>query len=209
MIDYELSYYATQYRFHPDGLGHEKDISVLDMVAHVSVKTPTAAAEWLIEQLSNQAWQIEQQMDKLVEVAGRTLEQHKWLMSQLSGRITQSVQARIGTEWLRLERFQGRLQQQTGLLWMRAFQSIEFMLTKLQWVTQARREQERSRIEGLEVSVKASSPEQILKKGFSITCIQGKPVRSVAFVQVGDKLETFLADGKISSTVSFKATNHE
>jgi exodeoxyribonuclease VII large subunit len=41
------------------GIGHTRDVSVLDMVARESLKTPTAVAEWLIHRLDEQSERIQ------------------------------------------------------------------------------------------------------------------------------------------------------
>lgn len=53
--DYELANHCAQFPLPIlSGIGHTKDMSIVDMVAHTSVKTPTAAAEWLIERINKQ-----------------------------------------------------------------------------------------------------------------------------------------------------------
>jgi exodeoxyribonuclease VII large subunit len=53
--DYELASHCAQFPLPIlSGIGHTRDMSIVDMVAHKSVKTPTAAAEWLIERVAEQ-----------------------------------------------------------------------------------------------------------------------------------------------------------
>ena len=53
--DYELASHCAQFPLPIlSGIGHTRDMSIVDMVSHKSVKTPTAAAEWLIERVAEQ-----------------------------------------------------------------------------------------------------------------------------------------------------------
>lgn len=53
--DYNLASHCAQFPLPIiAGIGHTRDVSVVDMVVHTSVKTPTAAAEWLIERVAEQ-----------------------------------------------------------------------------------------------------------------------------------------------------------
>lgn len=53
--DYELANHCAQFPLPIlSGIGHTRDMSIVDMVVHTSVKTPTAAAEWLIERIEEQ-----------------------------------------------------------------------------------------------------------------------------------------------------------
>ena len=59
--DYELASHCAQFPLPIlSGIGHTRDISIVDMVTHTSVKTPTAAAEWLIERVAEQVERVNQ-----------------------------------------------------------------------------------------------------------------------------------------------------
>ena len=57
--DYMLASHCAQFPLPiVAGIGHTRDVSVVDMVVHVSVKTPTAAAEWLVERVAEQVERV-------------------------------------------------------------------------------------------------------------------------------------------------------
>lgn len=71
--DYNLACHCAQFPLPIiTGIGHTRDISVIDMVAHTSVKTPTAAAEWVIQHVTLQFEHLEQlnaRLQRTVELA--------------------------------------------------------------------------------------------------------------------------------------------
>ena len=72
--DYELCAVCAQYELPIlTGIGHTRDISVLDLVAHEALKTPTAVAEWLIHRLDNQTNRINDLLQRLQRTAERQI----------------------------------------------------------------------------------------------------------------------------------------
>lgn len=85
--DYELSYYLTQFPLPVlTGIGHERDDSVCDLVAHTRLKTPTAVAEFLIQRLLDFKQQLDYYFDS---VADHFNEQMEMLNFQLSNSLQQ------------------------------------------------------------------------------------------------------------------------
>ena len=102
--DYNLANHCAQFPLPIiAGIGHTRDVSVVDMVVHTSVKTPTAAAEWLIQHLYLQLEQIEQlnaQLQHAVQLVANK-EQHR--LSIYKQRIKSSILQALSHERGKLE----------------------------------------------------------------------------------------------------------
>jgi exodeoxyribonuclease VII large subunit len=178
---YLLAAYVAQFPLPViTGIGHERDDTVIDMVAHTRVKTPTAAAEFLIERVRSAE-------DALIE---------------MQQRLVQSVQ-------LRLEQEKNHLQQTVRNLpyiFMEHKRKQEQYMDRLHQRAETaiaqRLRDEQHRIDLLEQKIVGEDPERLLKRGYSITLCDGKVVRDITTVHPGDALETRIHGGSIRATVT-------
>lgn len=161
------------------GIGHERDDTVLDMVSHTRVKTPTAAAEFLIANLRSTAEQLEEFANVLAQVIPERLSREKERLDRWVARIPSQVQMRLQKESFRQERFYNRL--------------------TTAW--QNRLVRENHRLELLAQQVRAASPEKLLEKGYSITLKNGKAVTDISQLKPGDEVVTRVSKGSFISIV--------
>ncbi|MGF7139489.1 exodeoxyribonuclease VII large subunit [Roseimarinus sediminis] len=106
--DYDLAFHLSQFPIPVlTGIGHEKDESIADMVAHTRLKTPTAVAEFLIEKFDRAAGTIDQ-------LQQRFFSEVEQLMNYESQRLTHALQLFRPLIRSRLERTAGKLQQMAG-----------------------------------------------------------------------------------------------
>lgn len=185
------------------GIGHERDDTVLDMVSHTRVKTPTAAAEYLIANLRSTAEQLEEFATVLSTVIPERLAKEKERLDRWVSRIPAQVQMRLQKEAFRQERLYGRMK----TAWQNRLVKEEYrlqLLPRLTTALQSRIQKETHRMELLEQQVKAASPELLLKKGYSITLKNGKAVTDASQLHPGDEVETRIAKGSFISIVKTK-----
>jgi len=162
------------------GIGHERDSTVLDAVANTSVKTPTAAAEFLIAQMVAAAKRLEQLTEALVSGITARINVERQRLQTLTLRLPAAYALRKATETHALTLREERLR--TG---------INSLLTA-----------QRHRLEIVEKVLAGASPEVILRRGYTITYdADGHAVRSAAGLHEGDTLVTRFADGKTHSQV--------
>lgn len=164
------------------GIGHERDDTVLDSVAHTRVKTPTAAAELLIHR---------------VEAAAEHLE-------ELSGRFRQGVYMLLERERKRLLATQARI---PALVHRKLSDANLALLTArkdLSQVTLVLLSRHRHRLELLRQRITDASPEKLLSRGYSITLRDGKVVTDAAALRPGELLTTRLLKGEVLSVVQDK-----
>lgn len=165
------------------GIGHERDDTVLDSVAHVRVKTPTAAAEYLIGR-----------MDRAYEAL------QTWVV-----RLHQGVAARLLAEQNRLEGLKRRI---PGAAWRRLVQArgaVQRAQADLRRAAEALLARRRHRLELLGQRLEDVSPQRLLERGYSLTLKDGRVVRDASALRPGDVLETRLARGRVQSVVCRRA----
>ena len=159
------------------GIGHDKDTSVADMVAHTALKTPTAVAGWLVERME-------------------TLE--GWL-DAAALQLHDGVLRLARTEQLRLEEFAGSIRHLSlGMLRQRGVEIAGREEVFRSAVAAFFREQ-RQRIGSLGELVASRSPQQILRMGFAVVRAEGRAVASVRQVTKGQSLTVEVADGEFSA----------
>jgi exodeoxyribonuclease VII large subunit len=102
--DYELASHCAQFPLPIlSGIGHTRDMSIVDMVAHISVKTPTAAAEWLIERVAAQIEVLNQWEIRLQRAIQHTVTQEQNTLQNYLQRMSYSVQRLVMQEQNRLQ----------------------------------------------------------------------------------------------------------
>ena len=161
------------------GIGHDRDETVLDRVANVRVKTPTAAAEWLIARVAEAD---RRRLDLQASLAGEIdnrLRQERQRLAAAGQRLPLLIERRITLERSRLDHLAPTLRQA---------------------VTRSM-ERQQQRLALLSRSVELSSPERILKRGFSLTLKAGKAVRSADELRSGDRITTFYGEGCSESQI--------
>ena len=161
------------------GIGHERDDTVLDMVAHTRVKTPTAAAEYLIASLAAAA-------------AG---------LDELVTALATGVTNRMHREEKRVEQLAGRLPALCSLVCANGTHRIEQLEVRMQTALQRTLVEQKHRLALIEKVIEGASPMLILQRGYSITRCEGRVVRDVSALAEGSVLTTTLADGEVTSVV--------
>lgn len=164
------------------GIGHERDDTVLDAVAHTRVKTPTAAAELLINRMEGAAGRLEDLSGRLYAGVLCRLEQERKNLSTYTARIPSQVVHRLSG---------GRMQLQT--MKMSLLHGAGSLLAR-----------KKHRLELLRIRVADASPDKLLKRGYSLTLKGGKIVRDAAVLHEGDELTTRFHNGEVTSTVNRK-----
>jgi len=208
--EYELCYYCAQYPLPLlTGIGHDRDSSVLDLVAHTSVKTPTAAAEHLIDCVSTEAYRLDANLDKLQQSATQLLDAYKRKLQTNTERLRRNTSEGIHRANVQVERNQAELYRRANQLVLVRKQDAESKATRLSHRVQTLMELQKHRLTLLESRLETFSPEIMIKRGFSLTLHQGKILKSVQGLKPGTELQTRLKDGTIYSTIIQTDTTHD
>ncbi len=183
------------------GIGHERDITLLDYVANMRVKTPTAAAEWLISRGEAALSFLQTVGNRILQIAHDHLSGHKEQLSYFNGLLPNAA---TGV----LQRSSARLQSGAMALASVSARRIAPLMARLDltaetmqqaWTTQ--RQRRLDRLTAMEDMLSALSPEAVLRRGYSITRVNGKVLTSADSIHPGDTVSTQLAKGNFSSKV--------
>ena len=183
------------------GIGHDRDESVLDMVANTRVKTPTAAAQLLIDNVSRTDASIEQLRQRIVLCTQRRMQTERLRMKSVAERIPMlfslvSVRQQSLVDSLS-RRIMAALARQTDNAKLR----IERLETRLADTVNRRLTTEQHRLELLAQRIEAENPERLLKRGYSITTYEGRAVRDASMLPKGAEVETRVEKGSFKSRV--------
>lgn len=183
------------------GIGHERDESILDMVSHTRVKTPTAAAAFLISHLKEVLDALNDAQGRLAQCVQQKLSVYSLRLSALQEAIPRLFpvikarqEARVDALTHRLcARINEKIQENRSLL-ATSGQRLPMIADRLLL-------QENHRLEILAEKVRSHDPRLLLKRGYSITLKDGKAVKNAAQLRPGDEIETQLSEGIIKSIV--------
>ena len=185
------------------GIGHQRDTSVLDLVARVAAKTPTAVAEWILEKYAEQDSNLLTLVQRI-----RHIQQAHFM------RIRQDLDK---CHYVLQNAFAQRLTQELHLLTM-AEKSIDMCFTQFQTNERnrlaimgktiemqfaKRMVKERSMLDMAEKKLELQSPERILRRGYTLTLRNGKPLCSAAETKPGDVITTEFMDGQVQSIIKY------
>ncbi len=184
------------------GIGHDRDETVVDLVAHLSLKTPTAVAAYLISLLDNEAAQLARLESRAVQATHNLLHDEKTRFDHTARRLSQAFSLYATRENGRADRLSHRLTAAAERQMLGESQRLEILTQRLKNLSLRQLTTARHRVELAEQAVKSADPLRILRMGYSITLKEGNLIRSTAQLTAGDHLTTRLADGEISSTVS-------
>lgn len=183
------------------GIGHERDDTVLDLVANTRVKTPTAAAEFLIGRLDETSSELEELAQVLVSCVQQQLSDERMRLQQLAAGLPVAYARRRADEELMLDRFAHRMAVAAAGGVERRKHEIQLLEQRIGFQVPLRVEKEKSRLQLLSQRIEDNSPERLLARGYSITLKNGKAVTKASQVKKGDLLVTRLSDGNVESKV--------
>ncbi|MDL2266053.1 exodeoxyribonuclease VII large subunit [Parabacteroides sp. OttesenSCG-928-G07] len=183
------------------GIGHERDDTVLDMVAHTRMKTPTAVAEFLIKQVDSEVQRLTLLQQGIIDWATGIIQEQKNYLQLLATRLPHLSASRIEQNRILLHTLVTKLPAVAKELLLRQQTFLDLLQSKMKNDVATFVQNKRQQLELDEQFVKMVSPEYVLKRGFSLTLKDGKIVKAISGLQPGDKLITRLADGEISSEI--------
>lgn len=161
------------------GIGHDRDECILDMVSYMRVKTPTAAAAFLIDHLSEVYTALVSARERISRIAEHHLAYEKMRLKQLADRIPTLF----------------------ALTRERQTKRIDALAHRLDSAASQRLERERHRLQLVAQRAQAQDPIHILRRGYSITLHNGHALRSGDELADGDIIETRLEQGTLKSEI--------
>lgn len=183
------------------GIGHDRDECILDMVSHIRVKTPTAAAALLIDNLVEVYNTIAELTDRMGFAVRRQLETERVRLAGISTRIPVLFSLVSTRETSRLDRLMQRCETATRRKIEHEQHRQEMLSQRIAPAIQRMLDVRRHRLEILSQRASSLDPQLVLKRGYSMTLSGGHVVMDAAELIDGEMIETRLANGKIISRV--------
>lgn len=183
------------------GIGHERDESVLDMVSFQRVKTPTAAAAYLINHLASTLMRVENAQTQIVDSVRRALEVEKMRVQHIGIHIPVLFSVVRTKQEARLDGLSQRLLMKLKETMKQTNFHLSTLQSRILPTLQNRLSIEQHRLEILEQRARLLDPSLPLKRGYSITLCNGKTVRNAKDLKIGDTIITRLEKGEVESRV--------
>ncbi len=161
------------------GIGHERDESILDMISNTRVKTPTAAAALLTDNLLRVLERLDDAGQRLSYAVNQRINSQKTRMATLTTLIPTLALRMVSDQRHRIETTKSRLPI-----------AIERRLTN-----------QKHLLESLSLKLQGFDPQLLLSRGYSITLKDGRAVRDPQQLKPGDEIETRVEKGTIRSVV--------
>lgn len=179
--DYDLAAHVAQFPLPVIvGIGHERDVTILDYVANMRVKTPTAAAEWLVDRGRAALMRARTLASDIFNVVSGRISSAMSRVDRLGGLLPSVIEARIDAERRRIDdRFADNLRRSVADIVGRCAAALD----------------------SAAALTEALSPEATLRRGYSITRVDGHAVTSFSQLNKGDIVTTVFADGSAVSQI--------
>ena len=162
------------------GIGHSTNETVSEMVAYKNAITPSELADFLIQKFHNFSIPLEDAKDKLIYLSQQKFIRENKKLQEIAQRISWASKNVLNAE----------------------NHKINITTQRLQFVSQTIFKDNFSQLQHIERLLKLADPMLLLKRGFSITKINGKAISDIHSLNVGDEVETIFGEGKISSTIN-------
>lgn len=202
------------------GIGHERDDTVLDVVAHTRLKTPTAVAEFLIKRMQYLASNLFDLQESLSTSVKNIIADEKASLDLQSTRFSYITRDMTKDQLVHLKRIEEKLKTATRQRLTEKFVALDIfsrqyplisknktkdqltlltnLTNKLKTSATILLQEKRHQLDSQAQVLKLISPENVLKRGYTLTIKDGKIVKSISDIEHGDKLINRFQDGEIS-----------
>lgn len=184
------------------GIGHERDESVLDMVSHTRVKTPTAAAAFLISNLKSVLDEIEDCEQRIHAKVKQRMDMEKIRLLNYAQKIPMLFSVVRTRQEAILGQLLIKMRSSIGYRLQNERHRLIVLQNNMQPVLNRKLTDERHQLDLLSQRLIGLDPNRLLKRGYSITLKDGRTVRDVSQLKEGDELETRFENGTVRSVVN-------
>ncbi|MDR3137996.1 MAG: exodeoxyribonuclease VII large subunit [Tannerellaceae bacterium] len=183
------------------GIGHERDDTVLDLIAHTRMKTPTAVAEFLIRHMDVAAQEIAGFRDFIHQTTANYLTEHKNSLLLIGNRLPSLVIGRIESNRNLLQVMRGRLPAITSSVFSTHTALMATLRSRLDNGLSTFFSEQNNLLKLSEQFIRMASPDYILRKGYTLTLKEGKIIKRATELRTNDNLTTRFADGEVHSVI--------
>ena len=183
------------------GIGHDRDESIVDMVAHTKVKTPTAAAALLIDHLNHILERLLDAQAELIAAVRHRSELEQARLVRMSEKIPVLFSLVKTRQEQRIDRHLANITAALNDKLSHEHHRLSLIEKQIGPTLLQQMTKENYRLQLLQQRLEALNPQRLLQRGYSITLCKGKVVRDARQLKAGDEIETKLANGKITSII--------
>lgn len=185
------------------GIGHATNETVVEMVAHANKITPTDLAYFLIQQFHNFSVRIQESKKAIRLETAKLIQSHKSTMNALAQQLQKNTTIVINTENDRLKHVSNSLKYKPFQVLNDGIGRVNNLAKELDIYSRQKIKSEQNHMALLNEKVNLLKPENILKRGYSITTFNGKPLRNVRQLTKDEIVETTVFNGKFKSRIEF------
>lgn len=183
------------------GIGHERDRTVLDEIACMRCKTPTAVAAMLIDSLRIAYTAAVERVKKIARYSVEAMRGEKYRLSNIETALPARVQTRIMRSEKHLSELGHAIERALSKRYSSESERQKLLRYRFEKACSQITERPMIKLKNLENMIRVLSPQNTINRGYSLTMLNGKAVRSVTALKEGDMLETRLSDGTIRSVI--------
>lgn len=184
------------------GIGHERDRTVLDEIAHTRVKTPTAAGQFLLNALREAEKRSENAVDRIMRYVGERINGEQQRLANFMTLLPAVLESRFKSAQAILDKETARIPLIVDSRISNEKSRLESVLLRLRMGVENKLTLSRNNLEKLQDMVNVLSPSNTLKRGYSITRINGKAVTASKKLKEGDVITTEFHEGTVDSRVT-------
>ena len=201
--NYDLASYIAQFPLPVIvGIGHERDVTVLDYVAAMRVKTPTAAAEWLIQRGAEALAHLNDLQDEVISAVRDNVSQAKEQLAYFTSMIPATARRIIDTNQLRLINYAKSIPFAVGNLITNQRTLLTHVVQRMGDNVTRVMQREQQRLQALNDKATLLSPVNTLQRGYSLVRVGGKCVTAADQLHPGDNISVQFAEGTADATVT-------
>lgn len=225
---YNISYYITQFPIPViSGIGHERDNSIVDIVSNTALKTPTAVAEFIInnnnnfkeyllelaqnikyeteEIIDNENITLEKNITKYINSSEKILNNNSSYLTQLASSFKNNVIINSEKELNKLNGISIKTKYKCNSYNSSNINNLNRLTRRLSNTSNIFLVNEINKIDIIKLKVETNNPEKLLEKGYSYITKNNKIVKNIDNINIGDRIINNLKNGKIISVVSEKS----
>ena len=184
------------------GIGHDRDVTIPDMVSKLHVKTPTAAASFLVQCGKAQLDRLSQLTEAIVVISREAIAHSREQLAYYGNFIPLTAQKLVETSRLKLKNLAQALPLVLNSRLDNERVGLHHKREAMKQAVTSRIDREKLRLEALGDKLTLLSPQNTLNRGYSLTTVNGHVITSATAVAPGDRIVTALKDGSITSTVN-------
>jgi exodeoxyribonuclease VII large subunit len=222
--DYDLAFYVCQFPLPIiTGIGHERDQSILDLIAHTALKTPTAVAEFLLSKYMRIDSLLATYTEQIERLVNSKLINQENKLSNFNNRFFKLVYKRLGSEKMELSAIEQKLRHQITKINVQQslflnskkselekivnrkikhhFETLAIGENSIKKHTDNILKKEKQKLDSLEKQLNLLNPTHLLKSGYSLTTVNGKIIKDLDQIKIGDSIKTNMFEGELISVI--------